>query len=123
MTAKPPKPSRTSREEIERQQGFILLALEKLFALEVPREPGPSLRLVSPIGELADELIASQSTSRGLRAYLASRGEDLWELGGELELFNTMRRVMEARPERQRWNRAMLSALWDDVGLHEREIA
>jgi hypothetical protein len=111
-----------TRTEVQRHQGFILLALDKLFALEVPREPGPSLRLVSPIGELADELVASQSASKGLRAYLARRGWDLWELGGDIELFNTMRSVMKARPERQRWNRAVLSSLWADVGMREREI-
>ena len=124
---KPSKPSRASREEIERQQGFILLALDKLFALEVPvepsREPRRALRLVSPIGEQADELIANRKASVGLRAYLVSRGWDLWEAGGDVELFNTMRKVMAAQPQRQRWNRAVLSSLWADVGLSEREIA
>jgi hypothetical protein len=111
------------RAEIERCRGFVLLALDKLFALEVPREPCQSLRLVSPIGELADELAANQSASRGLRAYLVSRGWDLYRLGGDLELFNSMREVIQARPDRVRWNRAMLSALWAYIGPQEREIA
>jgi hypothetical protein len=34
-----------------------------------------------------------------------------------------MRHVMSARPQRQRWNRAILSALWADVGMHEKESA
>jgi hypothetical protein len=58
-----------------------------------------------------------------LRAFLVRRGWDVWTSGGELELFKTMRHVMAARPDRQRWNRAVLSALWADVGLHTKESA
>jgi hypothetical protein len=120
------KPTRAYQAEVERQQGFIQRALDKLFELEVPSaepRPGPALRLVSPLGEQADELIANQRATVAARAYLVSRGWELWETGGEIELFNTMRKVMEARPERKRWNRSVLSSLWADVGLGGRESA
>jgi hypothetical protein len=37
--------------------------------------------------------------------------------------FSAVRTVMVARPSRQRWNRHMLSSLWADIGLRERDIA
>jgi hypothetical protein len=106
---------------ITKQRAAVLEALDKLFDLEVPRRSiRPMLRLVSP---LEDELGAGEPVGEELRAFLIRRGWDIWTVGAELELFKAVRHVMTARPDRQRWNRAVLSTLWADIGSHDREIA
>jgi hypothetical protein len=114
--------SRSSGTEVSQQFAAVVMALDKLFEAEVPRGASrPVLRLVSPIDD--DVFGAGALASEGLRAFLVRRGCDIWTCGGEIELFNAMRHVMAARPRRQRWNRFVLSTLWADIGLHEREIA
>jgi hypothetical protein len=114
-----PSQARTDRAEIDKQRSAVLQALDKLFELEGPRGAKPGLRLVRPVLEAIDHDLAGQ----GLRAFIIRRGWDLWTVGGDLELFGAMRAVMAARPQRQMWNRHLLSTLWADIGLHERNSA
>jgi hypothetical protein len=100
------------RAEIGRQYGAVLLALDELFGLEVPRGPAPKLRLVRSFGEAVDRDHVGES----LRAIIIRRGEDLFAIGGQLGLFAAVRAVMAARPDRQRWNNHALSALWAGIG-------
>jgi hypothetical protein len=105
--------------DVQQQCGAVVLALDKLFVAEVPqRVARPMLRLVPP---LEDEL--GEPAGEELRAFLVRRGWDIWTIGGELELFKAVRHVMSVRPDRQRWNRAMLSMLWADIGSQDRETA
>jgi hypothetical protein len=99
--------------EFREQHEAIVTALDELFAHEVLVEkPPPKLRLVWP----ALEAIDRDWTGEGLRAFVVYRGQDLWELGGHLALFEAMRVVMAARPGHQAWNRTQLTALWADIG-------
>ena len=101
--------------EIEKQRGAVLDALDRLFVHEIPAGDSNrrvTLRLVWPAGEAIDR----DPIGAGLRAFLTRRGWDLWALGGHLELFQAVRAVMAARPDRQMWNRTMLAALWGDIG-------
>jgi hypothetical protein len=110
---------RSNRAEIDRQRGALLQALDKLYAYEVVARGGkPTLRLVRP-----GEAIDCDCTGEELRAFITRRGWDLWTIGSELELFGAMRHVMAARPSRQKWNRHLLSTLWWDIGLPERNSA
>ena len=104
-----------SLTEIEKQRGAVLVALDRLFEHEVPRRRS-RLRLVSP----AMSVLKVDRTGEGLRAFIVSRGRDLFNIGGHLELFAAVRAVMAARPERQMWNRTQLAALWGDIGEHGR---
>jgi hypothetical protein len=91
---------------IEKQCGAVVDALDRLFTHEVlvgGRRRTP-LRLVWPEGEAIDR----DPVGEGLRAFIVRRGWDLWTLGGHLELFEAVRAVMAARPERQMWNRVQL---------------
>jgi hypothetical protein len=90
-----------------------------LYEYEVPHGPRPALRLVRSVSDAIDH----DPTGEGLRAFIIRRGWDLWAFGGELELFGAMRAVMAARPERQTWNRHLLSTLWADIGARERSSA
>jgi hypothetical protein len=110
---------RPDRAEIDRLHGAVLQALDKLFELEVPRGPRPGLRLVRS----GSDAIGHDPAGEGLRAFIIRRGWDLWGAGGELELFGAMRAIMAARPQRQMWNRTLLSTLWADIGVHERKRA
>jgi hypothetical protein len=74
------------------------------------------LRLVRSLSDAIDHGPAGE----GLRAYIARRGSDLWAFGGELELFGAMRAVAAARPQREKWNCRVLSALWANIGDHGR---
>jgi hypothetical protein len=104
------------RVEIERQRFGVIVALDKLFAVEVPpADQRPQLRLVWP----AIEAINRDRAGEGLRAFIDRRGRDLYAIGGQLELFATVRVVMAARPERQTWNRMQLANLWGDIGANE----
>jgi hypothetical protein len=105
--------------EVERQHGAILQALDKLFELEVPRGSRPALRLVRSLSDA----INHDPVGEGLRSFIIRRGWDLWTFGGDLELFGAMRAVMAARPQRQMWNRHLLSTLWADIGMEERNSA
>jgi len=99
--------------EIEKQHGAVVVALDKLFEHEVPkRRSRARLRLAAP--RLA--ALKADQVGEGLRAFIISRGWDLWTFGGHLELFAAVHAVMAARPDRQMWNRTQLTALWGDIG-------
>ena len=115
-----PAQARSDRTEVDKQHGAVLQALDKLFELEVAARAGrPVLRLVSP----AIEAIDRDPAGEGLRAFLVRRGWDIWAMHGELGLFGAMRAVMATRPQRQMWNRTVLSGLWADIGVPERKGA
>jgi hypothetical protein len=112
-------PKKAFRVEVERQHRAVLDALDKLYKYEVPARAGkPALRLVRPGGDVDPYPAAAE-----LRAFIVERGVALWAYGGELELFGAMRAVMAARPYRQKWNRTVLSTLWADIGMPERNLA
>jgi hypothetical protein len=102
-----------SLTEVEKQHGAVLAALDRLFEHEVPRRRS-RLRLVSP----AMSVLKVDRTGEGLRAFIVSRGRDLFDIGGHLELFGAVRAIVAARPERQTWNRTQLATLWGDIGEH-----
>jgi hypothetical protein len=107
------------RIELDQQHGAILAALDKLYEYEVAAcASRPVLRLVSP-GDAIDR----DSASEGLRVSLVRHGWDLWAFGGELGLFDALRYVMARQPHRQKWNRTVLSTLWADIGMPERNSA
>ena len=102
-----------SLTEVEKQHGAVLAALDRLFEHEVPKRRS-HLRLVSP----AMSVLKIDRTGEGLRAFIVSRGRDLFDIGGHLELFGTVRSIVVARPERQTWNTMVLTALWANIGEH-----
>jgi hypothetical protein len=92
----------------------LVQILDRLFELEVPR------------GSRSPRLVQSGDRDPGgvrLRAQLVRCGWDLWTIGGELALFDALRAIMVAQPHRQLWNRTVLSALWADIGVPERNSA
>jgi hypothetical protein len=99
--------------EIEKQRGAVLAALDRLFEHEVPKRRS-RLRLVSPIMSV----LKVDRTGEGLRAFIVSRGRDLFDIGGQLELFGAVRAIVAARPERQTWNTMVLTGLWANIGEH-----
>jgi hypothetical protein len=119
---KPRRPSQTEIDTLEvgRQRTGVIVALDKLFAAEVlAADRHPKLRLVWP----AIEAIDRDSAGEGLRTFITRRGRDLYAIGGQLELFATVRAVMVVRPERQAWNRTQLASLWGSIGENGSEVA
>jgi hypothetical protein len=102
---------RVSSAEIEKQHGAVLAALDRLFEHEVPKRRS-RLRMVSP----AMSVLKVDRTGEGLRAFIVSRGRDLFDIGGHPELFGAVRAIVAARPERQTWNTMVLTALWANIG-------
>ena len=114
--------NKIGREEVENQHAAILQALDKLYDISAP--PNGTLKPVLSLVLPDEEICVHHNLDRErLRAFLERRGWDLWAFGGEIELFGAMRHVMAARPQRQKWNRTMLSALWWDVGAPESRSA
>jgi hypothetical protein len=111
-----PTRRRVSLAEIEKQHIAIVVALDRLFAHEVPagERHRVGLRLVWPEEDALDR----DPIGEGLRAFIVRRGWDLLTFGGQVELFAAVRAVMAARPERRMWNRTLLAALWGDIGEH-----